>query len=222
MLAHLKKLSPPLPPACLVGRVGRRKLALTTSPKFCLMRTMGFPGQQTSRTGHPGPDIQDIRHLGHQTSRTSDIQDIRYPGHQISRTSDIQDIRYPGHQASRTVFSKPFLGQKLPVLDVWCPGCLMYWMSDVLDVWCPGCLMSWMSDVPDVWCPGCLMSRMSYVIIWTTVLIYLWWSCFLSALLCFKYHLLAKCLKFLLKNIVFHLKYCIVCCFCLNDNFERF
>ena len=121
-------------------------------------------------------DIQDrtsrTRYPGHQTSRISDIQDIRYPGHQISRTSDIQDIRYPGHQASRTDFSKPFLGQKLPVLDVWCPGYLMSWMSDVLDVWCPGYLMSWMSDVLDVWCPGCLLSWMSHsptlcgVIIW--------------------------------------------------------
>ena len=66
---------------------------------------------------HRGPN-NDIRHPGHQTSRTSDIRDIRHPGHQTSRTSDIQDIRHPGHQTSRTVFSKPFLGQKLPVLDV--------------------------------------------------------------------------------------------------------
>ena len=64
--------------------------------------TMGFPGQQTSRTGHPGPDIQDIRHPGHQTSRTSDIQDsffkaifgpkITCPGCLMSWMSDVLDV----------------------------------------------------------------------------------------------------------------------------------
>ena len=88
----------------------------------------------------------------------TDIQDIRHPGHQTSRTSDIQDIRHPGHQTFRTGNFWPKNGFEKTVLDVWCPGCLMSWMSDVLDVWCPGCLMSRMSDVLDVWCPGCLMS----------------------------------------------------------------
>ena len=86
-----------------------------------------------------------------------------HPGQQTSRTSDIQDIRYPGHQTSRTGNFWPKNGFEKTVLDVWCPGCLMSWMSDVLDVWCPGCLMSRMSDVLDVWCPGCLMSWMSDV-----------------------------------------------------------
>ena len=129
-----------------------------------MVTTMGFPGQQTSRTGHPGPDIQDIRHLGHQTSRTSDIQDIRYPGHQTSRTSDIQDIRHPGQIFQSHFWAKNYLSWMSDVLDIWCPGCLMSWMSDVLDIWCPGCLMSWISDVLDIWCPRCLMSWMSAVL----------------------------------------------------------
>ena len=46
------------------------------------------------------------------------------------------------------------------VVDVWCGGCLMWWMSGVVDVWCGGCpillMVWWMSGVVDVWCGGCL------------------------------------------------------------------
>ena len=66
---------------------------------------------------HRGPN-NDIRHPGHQTSRTSDIRDIRHPGHQTSRTSDIQDIRHSGQ-----VISGPKMALKK-----------LSWMSDVLDV----------------------------------------------------------------------------------------
>ena len=45
------------------------------------------------------------------------------------------------------------------VVDVWCGGCLMWWMSGVVDVWCGGChilpMVWWMSSVVDVWCGGC-------------------------------------------------------------------
>ncbi len=73
---------------------------------------------------------------------TSDIQDIRHPGHQTSRTSDIQDIRHPGQFFQSHFWAKNYLSWMSDVLDIWCPGCLMSWMSNVLDVWCPGCLMS--------------------------------------------------------------------------------
>ena len=66
---------------------------------------------------HRGPN-NDIRHPGHQTSRTSDIRDIRHPGHQTSRTSDIQDIRHPGQFFQSHFWAKNYLS----------------WMSDVLDV----------------------------------------------------------------------------------------
>ena len=40
------------------------------------------------------------------------------------------------------------------VVDVWCGGCRVWWMSGVVDVlfylWCGGCLMWWMSGVVDV------------------------------------------------------------------------
>ena len=46
------------------------------------------------------------------------------------------------------------------VVDVWCGGCLVWWMSGVVDVRCGGCLILhtvwWMSGVVDVWCGGCL------------------------------------------------------------------
>ena len=47
------------------------------------------------------------------------------------------------------------------VVDVWCGGCLVWWMSGVVDVWCGGCpilhMVWWMSGVVDVWCGGCLI-----------------------------------------------------------------
>ena len=48
------------------------------------------------------------------------------------------------------------------VVDVWCGGCPMWWMSGVVDVRCGGCLVWWMSGVVDVWCGGCLVWWMSY------------------------------------------------------------
>ena len=40
------------------------------------------------------------------------------------------------------------------VVDVWCGGCLVWWMSGVVDVWCGGCpilhMVWWMSGVVDV------------------------------------------------------------------------
>merc|ERR1712208_42125 len=54
------------------------------------------------------------------------------------------------------------------VVDVWCGGCLVWWMSDVVDVWCGGCPVWWMSffthGVVDVWCGGCLVWWMSDVV----------------------------------------------------------
>ena len=55
------------------------------------------------------------------------------------------------------------------VVDFWCGGCPVWWMSGVVDVlfysWCGGCLVWWMSSVVDVlfypWCGGCLV----------------WWMC---------------------------------------------
>ena len=45
------------------------------------------------------------------------------------------------------------------MVDVWCGGCLVWWMSGVVDVWCGGCpilhTVWWMSGVVDVWCGGC-------------------------------------------------------------------
>ena len=45
------------------------------------------------------------------------------------------------------------------VVDVWCGGCLVWWMSGVVDVWCGGCpillIVWWMSGVVVVWCGGC-------------------------------------------------------------------
>ena len=47
------------------------------------------------------------------------------------------------------------------MVDVWCGGCLVWWMSGVVDVWCGGCpilhMVWWMSGVVDVWCGGCLI-----------------------------------------------------------------
>ena len=54
------------------------------------------------------------------------------------------------------------------VVDVWCGGCLVWWMSDVVDVWCGGCpfllMVWWMSGVVDVWCGGCPVWWMSGVV----------------------------------------------------------
>ena len=40
------------------------------------------------------------------------------------------------------------------VVDAWCGGCLVWWMSGVVDVWCGGCpilhIVWWMSGVVDV------------------------------------------------------------------------
>ena len=40
------------------------------------------------------------------------------------------------------------------VVDVWCGGCLVWWMSGVVDVWSGGCpslpMVWWMSGVVDV------------------------------------------------------------------------
>ena len=66
------------------------------------------------------------------------------------------------------------------VVDVWCGGCLMWWMSGVVDVWCGGCpilpLVWWMSSVVDFWCGGCLFLHMVWWIsgvvdVWLSV----WW-----------------------------------------------
>ena len=55
------------------------------------------------------------------------------------------------------------------VVDVWCGGCPVWWMSGVVDVlfytWCGGCPVWWMSSVVDVLfytrCGGCLVWWMS-------------------------------------------------------------
>ena len=48
----------------------------------------------------------------------------------------------------------------LSVVDIWCGGCPVWWMSGVVDVWCGGYLVWWMSyfihGAVDVWCGGCL------------------------------------------------------------------
>ena len=62
------------------------------------------------------------------------------------------------------------------VVDVWCSGCLVWWMSHfthgVVDVLCGGChflpIVWWLSGVVDVlfypWCGGCLVWWMSSVV----------------------------------------------------------
>ena len=49
-----------------------------------------------------------------------------------------------------------------------CGGYLVWWMSSVVDVWCDGCPVWWMSGVVDVlfytWCGGCLLWWMSGVV----------------------------------------------------------
>ena len=52
------------------------------------------------------------------------------------------------------------------VVDVWCGGCLVWWMSSVVDVRSGGCLVWSMSGVLDVLfymqCGGCLVWWMPY------------------------------------------------------------
>ena len=60
------------------------------------------------------------------------------------------------------------------VVDVWCGGCLVWWMSGVVDVWSGECLVWWISyfthGVVDVWygvCPVCWMSGVVDVLFYT-------------------------------------------------------
>ena len=63
------------------------------------------------------------------------------------------------------------------VVDVWCGGCPVWWMSGVVDVlfypWCGGCLVWWMSSVVDVWCGGCPILPMMW---WMSVVVDVWFG----------------------------------------------
>ena len=83
---------------------------------------------------------------------------------QLEDECKLEDFCVPfGHRVGECTFlENVYCG----VVDVWCGGCPMWWMSGVVDVRCGGCLVWWMSyfthSVVDVWCGGCLVWWMSY------------------------------------------------------------
>ena len=88
---------------------------------------------------------------------------------QLEDECKLEDFCVPfGHRVGECTFlENVYCG----VVDVWCGGCPMWWMSGVVDVRCGGCLVWWMSCVVDVRCGGCLILHMVW---WMSGVVDVW------------------------------------------------